>query len=242
MTMEHLIHHTQEGGYASYGRDGGTGCNIMIAPAQNCDWDKAFLENIRSSETSVASVLERQPANALNRSLNSLMTAWSATPTGNLYFFDILTADTLRAEFMTRAPRIFKRQRVEPEKIDNAALTVLHGDICESLDMTRKIFAPEAPLAFLMLYYPPASAKMKAVHEWHDDMRASTEGKVCLNRSLNVDGVKFQFAEQADPETVTGVSLSIGRTMFKIGHKHRAAPVSPTRGRVMYTITGAPAI
>lgn len=239
---ERLIHHTAADGYVSYGRDGGQGRDIVIGPSKGFLQDCALLSRIRSPETTVVTTLEEKPDAALEGALDTLMTAWEKSKRGNLSLLEVCDTNTLRVEFQNRMHRNFKRFRVDPKEIDQAALDVLHDDVCRTLDMADTLLEPDTTVSFLLFHYPPSSEPVPITHNWHNDVRPVTHGKIAFNRSPNITGVRFKFKEQADEDLLRGVGFSTGRTVFKIGKEniHRAASVSKTRGRVAYILTGQP--
>lgn len=245
MISEHLVYHSPERGYASYGRDGGQGRDIIIAPSIDPKADKKLIHEISKPETSVVGVLDLQPQPFMEQALQSLMPVWNEARRGNVYIaYEAPDAAAFCRAFTDAALRDFKRQGLAIDKIDLHTLDSLQQDLSQSVELMREVIRPDQALSFRMVYYPPASQPLRLFHDWHaDSYPPSLMGKVRLQRSLNHDGIRFAFKEQAAPErALAGVGMSVGRAVFKITPEniHSAPPVSPVIGRAMYTITGTP--
>lgn len=245
MTTENLIYHSKIDGYASYGRDGGAGRDIVIGPSVSLEADQRFLSNIASPLTSVVTILDNGPDDKMVSALDALSPVWNLAPRGTVYAaHNAETMDGLREGFANAAMKDFKRQRLPVEKIDPQAFAVLEKDIHESLNLFENMIDKAAPVSFRMVYYPPASQPIRILHNWHNDsVTENLIGKIRLQRSVNVDGLRFAFKEQAFPEMeIKGVGFSTGHVVFNVtpDNIHKAPPVSPDDGRIMYLATATP--
>jgi len=238
---ENLIYHDYKNSPASYGRDGGTGRDILITTEIGSQNDYDFLSNIRSRETSVAALLEPRILPTMESALKKLTPVWNTFDHGNAVSFSMGLLPELSEKFIERAMRDQKRHKRNLEKIDMDAMKVIQDDIALSVDLASVAFDPDKPVFLMVMNYAPGSKPVAGAHEWHNDfMRAA--GKIVLQRSLCVDGLRFKFKEQAQDDELRGVAFSTGRVLFKVtqDNMHSGCPISPNQSRVMYTMTGFP--
>lgn len=243
MRAERLIYHSKDNGYASYGRNGGKGRDIIVAPSVTAIEDRRFIGRIKSPDTTVVALLDDGPKPALQSALDNLMPVWNKARRGNAFIaLDAPNVGTLSNCFIAEAIGDFTKQKLPVDEITPQAMESLHDDVRLSLDMIKDVIDVNAPVIFRMMYYPPASQPLAIFHHWHADTYPSNlMGKVRLQRSANHEGMRFAFKEQVG-DVLHGIGLSTGRVAFKVTEEnvHSAAPISPTTGRMMYTITGHP--
>ncbi len=232
-----LIHNTAEDGYMSYGRDGGAGRDIMIAPSQGYTANKEFFGNIRSRDTSVVSVLEPSSTKRLPPSVKRLMSVWNNVEDGFYTLQKAKTSSELLKNFEVHLLGQSARKDIDLTTIDSKAVDFLKDEINISLDFGSVVLDPKKPMRLLMRYH---SADAEPVRRWRNDRHA--EGKIVVYHAFNGGGLQAQFKEQTDLDEISGVSFAPGRVMFKVAEDnyHRDWPVAPTEGRLMYAITGTP--
>lgn len=244
MQAEQLIHHTKENGYASYGRRGETGNDILVAPSVGPDADRRFIGQIENPETTVVALLDDGPTAEVQAALKTLMPVWNTARRGNVYIaHDACSLGTLHNGFMDAVRMAYVRERLPIDPLQEAAMEIIERDLRTNTALFENVVDGNSPIKFRMMYYPPASLPISIFHNWHADTFPETIiGKMRLQRSLNVQGLSFAFKEQASPDIKAGIGLSTGCAVFKTTPEniHKAAPISPTEGRMIYTLTAEP--
>lgn len=244
--QERLIHHTALDAFASYGRGGGEGRDIVIGPSRTVREDVLFMEQIKNPETTVAALLDSGPNPDMQHALDTLMPVWNTARRGNVFM--VHTADNARAlydGFMDAVRNAYKYERMPYDRAQESAMEAIRQDMRESIALFEGVADTDREMKFFSLYYPPASKPLELTHNWHTDVfPQNVVGKIRMQRSPNLEGLSFAFKEQASPDIKEGVGLSTGRATFKItaDNEHRGAAVSPTEGRMIYTITAEPAV